>query len=378
MSSQDMLTINTFEIAQNVGNFHVGVIEAKALFEVCKFDYRRIEEKGGYKDFLGIQRQLNEKRVKDIKKYLTTVDAVFPTSIVISVDERCAELNVKENYNELILKPFIDSDNNDISIQYENIATIIDGQHRLKAFEDPSAPSFQICVCIFVGVDDATEATIFSKVNQTQTKVNKSLVYDLFALDKTPSPEKSCHEIAVALDSLETSPFYERIKRLGTSTEGRFGETLSQATIVQGILPYISKDPMMDRDIGKRVGFWPEGDQEKFETQIFYEFFRNSENKKILSIIINYFKAIERKWPKAWNANGTGAVLGKTNGYIGLMRFLRDAFLHLTNNPRVVTEEEFFNLIKDYPFTDNDFITTNYPPGSSGSSKLYRDFKSQL
>jgi hypothetical protein len=55
---------------------------------------------------------------------------------------------------------------------------------------------------------------------------------------------------------MEQSPFKNRIKRLGVATDGRFGETLSQATVVKGILPYISDDPLEDRDRGKRFGFW--------------------------------------------------------------------------------------------------------------------------
>lgn len=103
--------------------------------------------------------------------------------------------------------------------------------------------------------------------------MNKSLAYDLFEYAKTRSPEKTCHEIVVALDKLSDSPFQGRIKRLGVATEGRFGETLSQATIVKGLLPYISKDPLSDRDAGKRFGFWEPALAADSTKRIFYEFF---------------------------------------------------------------------------------------------------------
>jgi hypothetical protein len=41
--------------------------------------------KNEYADYLGIQRKLNVGRIAEIKEYVGTIDACFPTSIVISV-----------------------------------------------------------------------------------------------------------------------------------------------------------------------------------------------------------------------------------------------------------------------------------------------------
>jgi hypothetical protein len=49
-------------------------MRADHLFSICKFDYRRMQYNGGYIDFLGIQRELNIKRLKDIKQYVGTMD----------------------------------------------------------------------------------------------------------------------------------------------------------------------------------------------------------------------------------------------------------------------------------------------------------------
>ena len=181
---------------------------------------------------------------------------------------------------------------------------------------------------------------IFSKVNLAQTKVNKSLVYDLFALDRDRSPEKTAHEIAVNLNDMPESPFYEKIKRLGSATDGVLGETLSQATIVKGLLPLITKDALTDRDIGRRSGFWPDRGQQDFEKRIFYPAFRDDRDGEILANILNYFNAAKNRWPIAWEFAGRGAVLPKTNGFNALIRFLRDAYLFITITPRVVSIEE--------------------------------------
>jgi DGQHR domain-containing protein len=231
---------------------------------------------------------------------------------------------------------------------------------------------FELSVSIFVGADQATEASIFSIVNLAQTKVNKSLAYDLFEYAKTRSPEKTCHEIVVALDKLINSPFHGRIKRLGVATEGRFGETLSQATIVKGLLPYISKDPLSDRDAGKRYGFWEPSLASDQTKRIFFEFFRRQEDEKILAIMINYFAAIERRWPNAWKATGRGNIINRTNGFNGFIRFLRPAYLYFTTEPAVISSGDFFRLFDRVKLRDEEFNPEMFLPGTSGSTKLYR------
>ena len=275
--------IPVFSVRQPIGEFYVGVIRADELLRISEFDYRRMQYKSGYADYLGIQRKLNPTRIDDIKKYAGTLDACFPTSIVISIDEKCAKLEETDRQGFLLLKisDYSDAESPELSIPLDHVATIIDGQHRLKGLEEAKMGDFELSVSVFVGADQATEASIFSTVNLAQTKVNKSLAYDLFEYAKARSPEKTCHEIVVALDKLVNSPFQGRIKRLGVRTEGRFGETLSQATIVKGLLPYISKDPLLDRDAGKRFGFW-EPMLAEASKRIFYEFFRRDEDEKIL------------------------------------------------------------------------------------------------
>jgi len=242
----------------------------------------------------------------------------------------------------------------------------------LKGLEEAQKSDFELSISIFIGADEATEASIFSIVNLAQTKVNKSLAYDLFSYAKTRSPEKTCHEIVVALDKLSDSPFQGKIKRLGVATEGRFGETLSQATIVKGLLPYISKDPLSDRDAGKRFGFWEPALATDGTKRIFYDFFRRGEDVKILQNVINYFTAVKKRWPIAWGGTGTGNIINRTNGFNGFIRFLRPAYLHFTTTPEVVATGRFFELMERVGLNDEDFNAERFVPGTSGSTRLYR------
>ena len=367
--------IPVFSVKQPIGEFFVGIIRADELLQICRFDYRRMQfNKSEYADYLGIQRKLNESRIREIEKYVKTVDACFPTSVVISVDEKCATLEDSglEGFRFLRVSEYIDEASPELSVKLDHVATIIDGQHRLKGLEEAQQWEFELSVSVFVGADGATEASIFSIVNLAQTKVNKSLAYDLFDYAKTRSPEKTCHEIVVALDRLAESPFQGKIKRLGVATEGRFGETLSQATIVKGLLPYISKDPLSDRDAGKRFGFWEPALASENEKRIFYEYFRKNEDVKILENIINYFSAIAESWPDAWKKTGKGNIINRTNGFNGFVRFLRPAYLHFTTVPAVVSKSDFKSLFGKTTLKDEDFNATRFLPGSSGSTSLYR------
>jgi DGQHR domain-containing protein len=371
------LSVGVIEVMQPIGTFYTGSVDAYALLEICKFDFRRIEERGGYKEFLGFQRKLDNKRVKEIAQYITTVDAVFPTAVVIAVDDRCAILSDGALAKKLTLRSYQDPENSDFKIDYHDIASIIDGQHRLKAFEEVKNLSFQINVAVFVGVDDATKAEIFSTVNLAQTKVNTSLVYDLFGLQKKRSPEKTCHEIVIALDSLPDSPFLGRIKRLGVATDGRFGETLSQATIVKGLLPYITDDPLTDKDVGKRIGFWDPVSPKDASKRIFRHFFVSDEGEKILANVLNYFSAVRARWPVAWASTGVGNILSRTNGFNGLARFLRPAYRYFTTEPQVVSTKHFSNLLSRVQLSDQDFTPDTFLPGTSGATKLYHTLVEQ-
>lgn len=370
------LAIPVIEIKQNIGTFYAGSMDARMLHKMCKFDFRRIVERGNYNEFLGIQRKLNPKRVDEIKKYITTVDAVFPTAIVIAVDGRTVQLDREQDgCARLKFSQYADNDDPNKKINIEDIASIIDGQHRLKAFEDYDGEPFYVNVSIFVDIDEATKAEIFSTVNLAQTKVNKSLAYDLLSISAKRSPEKTCHEITVALDRMSESPFYQLIKRLGTATEGRTGETLSQATVVRGLLPYISGDPLLDRDIGKRGETWRELSEKQLEKHIFYPFFKAREDEAILRIVLNYFKAVQERWPQAWESDGTGAMIKRTNGFNGLIRFLRPAYRYFTTSNKIVSQRDFRELFDRVDLRDQDFNTEEFPPGTSGASKLYRKLK---
>jgi DGQHR domain-containing protein len=374
VESSRSLDVPAIKLEQPVGVFFVCVMKATDLFDIAKFDIRKISESEGIDDFLGIQREVSPKRLKELKHYITTTDATFPTAVIIAVDERCCKFSASAKNSVtgvLTLSNYLDPNkdrNNDIL--YRDIGKIIDGQHRIKAFEDGYSAEFNMNVAIFVGADVATQAEIFSTVNLAQTKVNSSLVYDLFSLAKNRSPEKTAHEITVLLDKRQDSPFRDRIKRLGVATNGRFGETLSQATIVRGILNHITNNVLVDREIGKRQKSWAfkPGDELRFIFR--YHFVKNQDDVIFLNIL-NYFKAISDRWQHSWQNSGLGNILPRTNGYLAFMRFLRPVILNYSTKPGLVPIEHFTKTLADIDLADESFISKTYPPGTSGETKLF-------
>ena len=257
MSERDRIEISALRVNQPIGEFFIASMDAEELVGISYSDVRRMEGSDGRREierYLGIQRPLKKARIKEIRSYImNNRDATFPTSVILAVNEKCAEYD--EETGTLSLYPH-EADENSKSIPYHKIAKVLDGQHRIAGFfagdgstrEFDFDREFKVNVSIFIGIDLPEQAKIFATVNLAQTKVNKSLVYDLEDLAKKPNPYKTCHHVAVALDANEDSPFYERIKRLGVATPGRDYEPLTQASFVEALVRFISDNPSRDRN----------------------------------------------------------------------------------------------------------------------------------
>lgn len=360
------IEFSAIEIEQPIGTFYIGAIECKDLVQIAKADMRRMEE-NELDNFIGIQRRLSDGRVRDLKKYVHNVDATFPTSVILAIKEENAEWDSSKG--KMLLKA---TDKTPM----EDVAVIIDGQHRVEGLKGYNGETpFQINVCVFVGIPVATQANIFATVNLAQTKVNKSLVYDLYDYEKLRSPQKSAHHITVSLDRVEKSPLYRRIKRLGVATHGRDNEQLTQATVVECLLPYLSLDPSQDRNTYK-LGLIPNlYNEQELQKVIFGNLHIKKHDEKIAEILVNYFQAVAERWPNSWNDFETkGNILPKSNGFIALMGVLRPiykAVMAENKSDYTPSKSDFLELFnKVNSLQDNKIDTEIFKPGTSGSSLM--------
>ncbi len=368
----DHIQVNCLELTQPIGTYYVATMDWQQLESIAYSDIRRIiEEKGGHrKQYLGIQRELREDRVNEIAKYVNLIDATFPTSIILAIDSESVI-----NY---------DQGNKILTIMNEkDVAKIIDGQHRIAGLKKGNPKkTFELSVTIFIDMELEDQALTFATINKAQTKVNKSIVYDLFAYAKSRSPQKTCHQIVRALHEMEGSPFYERIKILGKAVNKQ--ETITQATFAEQLISYISREPEIDRDLEKRGKRVPAFEGKQARDYFLRSFYIRKQDDDIALILWNYFSAVRDRWPNAWEINERGNILNRSTGFIALMRFLRDAYWSIyehknENMGYIPSKKEFNDFIFNHINLDaNSFTPQNYEPGSSGQSKLYRELKSSI
>ena len=355
---------------QPVGDIFIASIPYKKLIAITYFDVRRVlQEERDFERYLGIQRPLDRGRVDQLTKYVNYTDASFPTSVIIAIEQDYVQYS--EERKEITLLNTRQGER-EPSTAMRRLARVLDGQHRIAGLGGFEGADFDLSVTIFVGADISDQAQIFATVNLEQTKVNKSLVYDLYELSRTRSPQKTCHNITIALDRDRESPLYKRIKRLGIATEGRIFEPITQATFVDGLVKYISSDPKEDRDTLLRgVKLIRAVDAELIKTP-FRNLFIAERDIDIIQIVYNYFKAVSERWPEAWGTREPGFMLNRTNGIRALLRFLRYAYLKVADKPGdIVSSDRFLSRVfRGIDIEDNQFIIENFVPGTGGESRL--------
>ena len=132
------ISFPVIKLSQPIGDFYIGAIAARDLVEIAYFDIRQLNLKGNIDTYLGIQRRLNESRIREISQYVNTIDATFPTAVILAVEEKCAtirelklagERRATEPFYELTLQNFPGDMNDSNTVLFRDIARVIDGQH---------------------------------------------------------------------------------------------------------------------------------------------------------------------------------------------------------------------------------------------------------
>jgi DGQHR domain-containing protein len=370
-------TVSALRIRQPIRDIYLAAMDHELLRKITYFDVRRVlRDQRDVEAYLGIQRPLSDARVKDLQQYVNFADATFPTAVILAIDESDC-VSYDENTRELRLSN-IRAGNTKPDIAISNLCRVLDGQHRIEGLAAFQGETFEVMATIFVGIDLSDQSYIFATVNLEQTKVRKSLAFDLFELARTRSPYKTCHNVAIALDSIDGSPFYHRIKRLGMATPGRERETITQSTFVDGLIRYISADPKGDRDRLLRGRKLEMADSDTLKRFCFRNLFINGADVTIGRVVQNYFEGVKLRWPTAWDDFGQGAMLNKTNGFRALMSILGQVYTHISAPGDVVSASRFEEMFKHSEFKDQDFNTDNFLPGTSGEVKLRNALREQL
>ncbi len=280
------------------------------------------------------QRRVDSKRSNDIKEFIrktilsekkgSQLATLFPTSMILalSVDDE------GETGNRVKI---IDDDS--CELEFESNIFIVDGQHRMMGMiklydeldrlvvrtEDDEyvyqyLQEYKFNCSILVNYDLWEQGQVFVNVNFKQKPVNKSLYYEIFGAEYREEEsdwERNkiylSHKMALCLNEHPQSPFYQRIKMLGTGVG-----YISQAFVVQSLQRHFRKG-----------GLWYFNPDEK-ELENYYS-----------TELLSYFVAIKKLFPSFWpQENETkGTIICKTTGFgawvrlMGMMRSDDDTYM---------------------------------------------------
>lgn len=256
--------------------FSMKASDLKALSGV----YPRTTDRTRSSEDLGIQRAHQDERSKEIRRFVEfgypwsalseprrrsdefcdlRQPGWLPTALVINIltpgDERkgrrvsAADLVKIENVGAGTAKILLpEGFGEEGSWRSEAIPPIevIDGQHRLWAFEDANLEGkYELPVVAFEGLDLSWQAYLFYTINIKPKKINPSLAFDLYPLLRTEEwlakfeghmvyRETRAQEIVDRLWWHPRSPWHQRINMLGET--GYKGTMVTQAAWVRSLL----------------------------------------------------------------------------------------------------------------------------------------------
>lgn len=361
------LVLQCIAVRQPIGTFYLTSLDAKDLINRVRVKPREISSSDNH----DVQRAANPTRVREIARYVRDPDATFPTAVIISADSQYAVVDG----DKITFKPAPDQPADGFEI-----GELLDGQHRIRGLREAltdgagALAEFEIPMVVMLDLDVAEKAYVFSIINSKQTPVSKSLIYDLFGLSKERSPYSVCHEVARAMNTDPSGPFFKGLKMLGRKQAPT--EMLTQGSFVKYLLRLITSRPDDDAIALKTNDVLKERDRP------FNAFFRNGKDELILKAMTNYFQAVKETFPTDWNissyikADGTPVdgptpVLRRTVGYEALMRALATIWPDVQADATL--GKEFF-LTKINTFKKNaqglDMTTTEFGSSSADAGRL--------
>lgn len=338
-------------VRQPLGDFYAFSLRADYLNRisysypaeaVARMEQEGSEARGGY-SILGSQRAEKRSRLDEIASFIRTTDATFPNAIILGVNYDRDGRYVEDDAERWTVTGEEDRWTLRIPSLKVQSASIIDGQHRLHAFDrlaaDAPERSMELLCVAFLELPTPYHAYVFATINFNQKKVSRSDAYEMFGFDvdeRQPrfwSPETLAVYITRLLNTERESPLYRCI--LPTADSARLFEEeagqksdvrVSIATVVDGILRLISKNPKEDRNTIRR----PENKDKGRDCLIagpgmpLRSFYISGNDKAIYELLCNYFYAVR---DTVWKSAGAGSYLRKTVGVQALFDALRELLM---------------------------------------------------
>ncbi|MFH1308709.1 MAG: DGQHR domain-containing protein [Patescibacteria group bacterium] len=313
------------------------------------------------------QRPFDERRIKEIKKYVLGEDKLYkkgrniyakgyiPNSIVLNLSDKY-KVTMK-NGNSYINFP------EDLEIKnYKHSIEVIDGQHRLLAFDDECKSEltkhrtdYQMCFVAFMGLTEDEKKEVFMVLNERQKTVDKNiLLRQKKLLNLLLDEEEIRYEIITKLNEDKKSPFKGMIVMAGEKI--KYGLKTTQ----------IDEIFTRSKIINKLADSKGQVNDNKYQ------------------LLLNYFNAWKESYGKIWFKNNN--TLTKISGFRFICFLFSSIYDILTidgkNDFRLEIIKKIIFEVKDNYFNDEfDIKKTNYFQNfqeKSGTIKLAENIGKQI
>ena len=333
-------------VDQGKYEFYIFSMNSKDLLSIAYTSRRNEDRKRG------VQRGLDPKRLKEIGDYYQSKagqgPGILPNPIIISLSKNSFFKNGQIN----IYRPKKDGE-----------AFVIDGQHRLFAFEPEYANGVEmdLAVTAFIDLEDEMKAYIFRTINSKQRKINPSLVYDLIPMlrkDWICFEDDRAHFFLEYLTANIESPWYDGVDMLG----GR-SRPITQASFMTRLKTLFKKGNIFEDDKNN-------------------EFFEQSIQ---INLLVEYFQAIHEVFPRAWL--NKKYILCKDVGTATMLNLLKPIVQDLAIKGKVLTDDKglvltkedfipYFRNIRSFSFSSEEYGADYL--GLGGIRKLTQELQNQI
>lgn len=211
-----------------------------------------------------VQRVFKEPRAKDIGKYVQGENSLLPNAIVVNLTEEVTIADTERDDQKTITFPSQDG----------KYAYVLDGQHRLKAFEHSGATQFDLPVVALYKAAPVLRGRVFADINSKQVAVDNAHLLQLYyQFHELNAEDSATMDIVANLHEDEDSPLCQRVKVM----EGQKGSWVSNKQLKSYIGAYTG--------VGKILGGKTAGQQ--------------------TTILKEYLKAIRQLWPEAYEKHAS-------------------------------------------------------------------------
>jgi DNA phosphorothioation-associated DGQHR protein 1 len=379
-NNNNYLEINALKVKQPLGDFFVISIDAEKLLNVTFSEpLKYVDNKGNVQ---GSQRPKNTKRLKEIGKYIESVEMAFPNSIILTANyNQNGHIVKNESDRWKIIENEDDGTYKLVIPKKQKLAAIIDGQHRLNGFDfvenKELLSEIQLVCSVYFDLPNSYQAFLFATINSNQKKVDRSLALEQFGYNVDDEPEKSWtpEKLAVFLSrKLNTdidSPLHKHIKVAPLNYEILFDSpvtddwVVSTATIVDGITGLISTNPKRDRILMQQKSLFSGRTREMLkdvrDSSPLRQEFLEKKDLTLYNTVINYFKVVEELF---WSNTARNSYIFKTVGIQALFDVLK--FILKDNKNGDFENTDFYSYLSkasNIDFSDKFFQSSGIGRG---------------